>query len=325
MIVLVTGVGGVLGVPLVRHLESNGFSVRALLDPDEDYPSLEGVPLKRVNGDVLVPESITEGLSGVQAVIHCASDLRTRPARSAEARALNYEGTRNLLVAMSRSGVEQLVHVGCASSFGPGAPGEPITEDTPYSGGRFRLDSYDSARDAQNLVLRFNETGKVRAVVVNPTLVIGRHGTPVGPGIDLFSFMSKHPGACPPGGANVISPADAARGILRAMGRGESGRCYILGGLDLEYRELLTEIAASVGRPPPDRDVSTEWLRRRGLLGSLAGRLVGWEPALTRETARLASVSFFYESGRANRELGFEPGPPHKAIEESALAFLGKG
>ena len=319
MKVLITGASGLVGSNLIRHLLDSGFTVRALLDPGLDTPTLDGLPFERVPGDVLDPESILGGLAGAQAVFHCALVTELRHPRSRAARAKNVDGTRNLLVGMSRSGVENLVHVGSASSFGPGAMDEPGTEETPFDPQAFRFTCFDSIHQAQELVLRYNQSGKVRCVIVNPTLVIGEYGLPSGPGTDIMGYSSI--GRYTSGGANVVGAADVARGILKALGRGKAGRCYILGGSNVEYRDLYGMIATSMGHPPPTRLSGDRAVIARGLAGSLYGRLTGRVPARSAGAARLAVAPIYYTQRRAVEELEL-PTSPLDTVVEGACRWM---
>jgi len=317
--VLITGASGLVGSNLIRHLLDSGITVRALLDPGLDTPTLDGLPFERVPGDVLDPESILGGLAGAHAVFHCALVTELRPPRSRAARARNVDGTRNLLVGMSRSGVENLVHVGSASSFGPGTMDEPGTEETPFDPRAFRFTCFDSIRQAQELVLRYNQSGKVRCVIVNPTLVMGEYGLPCGPGTDIMEYSSI--GRYTSGGANVVGAADVARGILKALGRGKAGRCYILGGSNVEYRDLYGMIATSMGFPPPMRLSGDRAVIARGLLGSLYGRITGRVPARNAPAARLAVAPIYYTQRRAALELEL-PMSPLDAVVEGACRWM---
>lgn len=317
MRVLLTGANSLLGSNLVRHILDNGFTVRALLDPRRDAPSLEGLQIERVPGNLLDPESITDSLNGAQAVFHCGLVTEYWPPRSSSLLATNVEGARNLLVGMSRAGVETLVHVGSASSFGYGTIDEPGTEETPYSLGYLRLSCFDSALKAQELVLRYNESGKIRCIVVNPTLAMGEHGLPCGPGTDVIGYTTGGGGRYTTGGANVIGAMDAARGTFKALGRGKAGRCYILGGSNVEYRELIGKIASALGSPPPTRPSGNRMVLARGLAGSLFGRLTGRKPARSAEVARLAVTPLYYSPRRAVEELELPRTPLDEVIEDA--------
>lgn len=322
MKVLVTGAAGLVGSHLARHLLYSGFTVSALVNPETDIEALEGLPIERVSGDTLDPESVLNALKGTQAVFHCATSSDHWPARGERVSAMNYKGTLNLLVAMNRAGVESIVHLGSATSFGPGTIDEPGTEDSPYAGERFRLACIDSMRRAQELVERFNREGRVKAVIVNPTCVLGPYDTLPGPGRALLQYAGFNRGRYPSGGVNIIGAGDVARGILGALGRGSPGRSYILGGQNIDYRQLFSKVAVALDLRAPDRQVPDGLLMAKGIVGSLYGKLTGRRPALTAGLARLLITRMYYSSDRAVGELGLSRSPVDTVIEEACRWFM---
>jgi len=323
--VLVTGAEGVLGSSLTRQLVESGLTVRAMLDPKSDAAELEGLAYERVPGDILDPESTLNALRGMQAVFHCAHARAFWPPRAEWIDAVNLGGTRNLLVAMSRAGTETLVHVGSAFSFGFGALDEPGTEETPYMADRFHLACFDSMRRAQELVQMYADEGKIRGIIVNPTFALGPcRALPV-TAKSLVTYVSKSPRRYPSGGINVVGTIDAARATIKALGRGRPGRCYILGGHNLSYRELFEKIAAALGVKPAAEQWPDKTFIARGSLGSIYGRLTGRKPPLTREVARVMATGMYYDPARAISELELSATPPDTIIEDTCRLFLDKG
>ncbi|MGY4644521.1 SDR family oxidoreductase [Cellulomonas sp. URHB0016] len=99
--VLVTGGTGTLGRALVRTLLDDGRAVRVL----SRRPPTPAVPhaVDWVIGDLLTGDGVREAVSGVDAVVHCASDPR-HPDRDLDAAA-------QLLLAARREQVPHLVYI----------------------------------------------------------------------------------------------------------------------------------------------------------------------------------------------------------------------
>jgi dihydroflavonol-4-reductase len=322
--VLVTGAEGVLGNSLIRQLVESGFTVRAMLDPKSDAAGLDGLSYERVPGDILDPESTLAALQGVQAVFHCESSGDFWPPRAGRIDAVNLGGTRNLLVSMSRAGTETLVHVGSAFSFGFGTQDEPGTEETPYMADRFHLACFDSMRRAQELVQMYSDEGKIRGIIVNPTFALGPYFSPRCPVGILLSHVGKTPSRYPSGGINVVGAIDAARAMVKALGRGRPGRCYILGGHNVRYKELFERIASALGVPAAAKQWPDKTLAARGLLGSFSGKLTRRAPPLTKEIAQVMTACMYYDSARAIRELDLSVTPLDSIVEEACARFMDK-
>lgn len=310
---LITGAETMLGAHVALQLLENGFVVRALAPGEGDLPALRGRGAEIFPGNLLQVESVAPALEGVTAVFHCSMDRSIRPEANTSSREINARGTRNLLIAMTRSGVEEMVQVGSAFSFGGGGMEDPGTEETPYDGERFGLSCLDSCRAAQELALRFNEDGKVRCVLVNPTLAIGAGGN-ASPSATLFKWVRSGARRFPPGGINVVDARDVARAAVRALGRGRPGNCYILGGENLSYHELLTRVASATGLPAPDLPATGRSMLAGARALSALGRVARRKPLLGPGLALLAASEMYYSSEKAARELGFSASPIDAAV-----------
>ena len=124
----VTGATGIVGMPLVVKLLAKGQTVRALHRPSSnrarvDQAVRDSVPdgLSRfqwVEGDVTDPDSLEVALEGVTRVFHCAALVSFHKADHAAMRAINAEGTANLVNAMLHLGTPRLVHLSSVAALG---------------------------------------------------------------------------------------------------------------------------------------------------------------------------------------------------------------
>ena len=94
MTVLVTGGTGLVGSRLLQSFVKDGVACRALVRAGKEVPG----SVVRVEGDLLVPESLKSALEGVTAVVHLAAVFRTT--NDAEIWRANLEGTRHLIAAV---------------------------------------------------------------------------------------------------------------------------------------------------------------------------------------------------------------------------------
>ncbi len=111
--VLVTGASGFLGWHVANLLVERGDSVRALVRSGSRVPELA---VDTVTGDLRDPASIERAMSGCRAVFHVAADYRLWAKDPRELYRSNVDGTRNVLEAAKKAGVERVVYtstVGC--------------------------------------------------------------------------------------------------------------------------------------------------------------------------------------------------------------------
>jgi len=118
MDVLVTGATGFVGANVTRRLVADGCRVRVLARPTSSLQALEGCPTQLVRGDILEPDSLRPAVEGCGLVFHVAADYRLWARDPAEIYRNNVEGTRNVLEACARSGVERLVYTSSVGTLG---------------------------------------------------------------------------------------------------------------------------------------------------------------------------------------------------------------
>src|SRR5215471_13520614 len=107
---LVTGAAGFLGSHLTRQLIARGADVRVLLRPSSSNRAIADLPLEYITGDLRDAASLDRAMSGVQRVFHLAADYRLWSKRSQDIYDSNVGGTKNLLDAAKRAGIEQVVY-----------------------------------------------------------------------------------------------------------------------------------------------------------------------------------------------------------------------
>jgi len=174
--IAVTGATGFLGADLVaRLLRTTAEPVVALVRAEDDEAAqvrLDAAlaPLgvfgaRAIAGDVTDPATALPG--AVTAVVHCAADVAfDRPLD--EARAINVDGTRNVLAAAQRlPRLDRFVHVSTAFVSGrhPGTFGE-------HDGdlGQTHRNTYEQTKLEAELVVR---ASNLPVCVVRPSIVVG--------------------------------------------------------------------------------------------------------------------------------------------------------
>src|ERR1035441_5634420 len=110
--VLVTGATGFVGWHVARQMLERGQRVRALVrDPERSAKALaelEGI--ETVPGDLRDEDSLARAVGGCGTVYHVAADYRLWVPRPEEMYRSNVDGTRSLLGAARKAGVERCVY-----------------------------------------------------------------------------------------------------------------------------------------------------------------------------------------------------------------------
>src|SRR5437762_8742801 len=117
MTTLVTGASGFLGSHVTRQLVARGETVRVLLRASSNNRAIADLPLEYVTGDLRDAASLARSLAGVTRVFHVAADYRLWAKRKQDIYDSNVGGTRNLLDAAKRAGVEQLIYTSTVATI----------------------------------------------------------------------------------------------------------------------------------------------------------------------------------------------------------------
>ena len=301
--ILVTGGDGLLGSHLVRQLVARGDDVRILVQRGSTSPTLRGLPVERVEGDLLEGAGpLLERLDGCRYVFHCAAIAD--PWAPAELTwRVNLDGTRAVLDAALRVGVDRLVFVGSASSFRYGTQASPGDERAGYPTAYRGIPYMESKHAAMRLVEDYVRRRGLDALTVAPTFLLGDHDWRPSSGELVRRFLAGELAAVSTGGRSFAYAADVATGMVNALARGRRGERYILGGENLTYREFFAHVGEIAGKRPPRWVLPAPVVLAAGLAGSVLGRVLSRSAGFGLTLARLAVVGAYYSSRKAIREL----------------------
>ena len=260
-----------------------------------------------VRGDLDDPASLVEGIGGADTVFHAAAYVEEWGSRRDFERG-NVDGTRHALEAAKRAGARRFVHVGTEAAILAGEPLLEVDETAPL-----RPDSkaYYASTKAQAERLVRDAADGLETVVVRPRLVWGPGDTTVLPG--LAEAVRRKRFAWIGGGTHRTSTthvANVVEGLVLGAERGRSGEAYfVTDGEPVVFREFVTELLATQGLEPPERDMPPALARAMAAASEGAWRLLPLPgaPPVTRMALWLSSLDTTIDISKARRELGYEP------------------
>lgn len=318
---LVTGASGFVGSRVAVALLAAGWEVRALVRASSSPRNLQALPVEQVTGDLTDPASLQKAVQGCEVLFHVAADYRLGSPRPQELYQANVEGTRHIVTAALEAGVERIVYTSSVATMGLPKDGTPGDEDTPVTLadmiGHYKRSKYL----AEQAALELTRAG-APIVIVNPS-------TPIGPGdvkptptgqIVLDAALGRTP-AYVDTGLNIAHVDDVAAGHLLALEKGRIGERYILGGVDMSLKDILTEVCTLVGRSPPKVRLPHGVVMPIAYLSEGFARLTGTSTRVTVESVRMSRKRMFFSSRKAERELGYRHRPPREAFVD-ALAWF---
>ena len=328
---LVTGATGFVGAAVVRALLAAHWQVRALVRRGSDRSNLGQLDVEVAEGDLTDFDSLVRAAQGCAGLFHVAADYRLGAKDPSQLYRNNVEGTRNMLNAARRAGVQRIVYTSSVATVGIPADGAPGDERTPVTLenmiGHYKRSKYlaeEVVRETAREAASANEATSV--VIVSPS-------TPVGPGdvkptptgqLVLDAAAGRMP-AYVDTGLNIVHVDDVAAGHLLAYERGAAGERYILGGQDMTLQEILEVIASLVGRNPPRVRLPYGVVLPIAYLAEGYAKLSGSSGRITLEGVRMSRKRMFFSSAKAVRELGYRWRPPVEAFEDAIRWFRERG
>lgn len=301
--VFLTGASGFLGGHLLHELVVAGHPVRALSrrpETDADISALGGVPVRASLAD---PSSLAAAMDGCVAVFHAAADTSMWKRQALAQTATNVTGTTHLLQAAERSRVSAFVHTSSVSAYSHLVCGT-MTEASPQRGGESWVNYERSKFLGEQAVRR----SALPWIVCNPSHILGpgdRHNWS-----RLIRMVDRQalPGI-PPGIGAFADVRQIARAQVRAWQRQRYGECYLMGGQQASFVDLVHRVGAALRRKTP-RGATPSWaLMTLARFADAWSRVSGREPQVTPESATLTSHRLQVDSSKARRELDYVETP----------------
>jgi nucleoside-diphosphate-sugar epimerase len=310
MNVLITGGTGFIGARLTQACLERGHAVTVLGREDAgdaeifNREALERAGARVVLGSVTDRERMAAVTGGMELVFHLAAAQHEMNVPDELFRAVNVEGTRNLLEASVAAGVKRFVHGSTIGVYDRDVEAI-VDETTPLKPDNI----YGVTKAAGEAVVReyFDRL---------PCTII-RISETYGPGdrrlLKLFKAVAKGMFFMIGDGENVhqlIYVDDLVKGFLVAAGHERAiGETFVLAGEErLTSNEMVAAIAAAVGAQ------QKKWRAPLGPFIWLATamefslRPLGIQPPLHRRRMDFFTKSFRISTGKGKALLGFEAG-----------------
>jgi nucleoside-diphosphate-sugar epimerase len=324
--VFVTGGTGLVGSHTIERLVQAGHHAVAMARSERGWPLLQSLGASPVRGHVERPEDWAAA-DGADAIVHAAA-IVTDPTGWERFRRINVEGTREAVRAAAASRA-RLVHVSSVAVYGRrpvAANGRRVTEDSPF-GPIADGDFYARSKREAEAVL-WDEAARhgVSVVAVRPCVIYGererlfmarvlrllRHGIAplVGRGDNTLAMV--YVGSVVEAIACALERPDVTGPFNTANDGGFTQREFFdivaeASGHRVRLLRIPEPVAVAVGA---GWHAASRMLhpRRYAGLGSSSGRFLGRDNP--------------YDSGRAERDLGWRPRTDAKAALRRTVAWF---
>ena len=303
--VLVTGATGFTGGHLCERLVNDGESVRALVRDPCRASRLKQLGVELTVGDLRNTGSVEQAMAGIDIVYHVGAEFRHENLSRSEMRKVNVDGTRNMLDAAVKAGVQRFIHCSTVGVHGD-VKDPPANENTPYAPG----DVYQQSKtDAERLVVQYANEARLPVVIFRP-------GGIYGPGdlrfLKLFKAIKNKRFIMLGSGQvlyQVVYIDDLIEGILLcARNENAIGKTYILTGDEpATLNQLVKVIADAVGVRGTRLKLPVMPVYLAGAVCELICKPFGINPPLYRRRVDFFRKTRSFDISKAKTELGFEP------------------
>jgi nucleoside-diphosphate-sugar epimerase len=324
MRVFLTGGTGLLGSHLAQELRAHGHEIVALHRRTANTLVLEEAECDLVEGDIRDDaEVLARLMEGCSHLAHAAA-LVYESGAWPKVRAVNVDGTRNVMTAARRAGLRHAVHVSSVAVYGsvtgPVDEGSPTDSDLPPG------DLYArSKREAEAVVRGIEEKRGFPVTILRPAAVYGERDRLMGPALRRILDLPLVPLFGPAQNAlPVVYAGNVAVATRLALEAARPGTTYDV-GLDhpLRQRELMEWLAEGLGLRPRFVTLPAPLVRGVGeALARLGVRTPGAKHLPINRFTRLALSVNPYPSRLVRSELGWSPPYEHRAALERTGRWL---
>ena len=309
MKIFLTGGHGFIGSHVVTKLAERGDALRCLVRESSKTDRIDGLQWERVVGDVRDQASLEAGMAGCDAVIHLASISSWTDMKSSALEDVVVNGTQKVARAAKSAGVKRMVYVSSTMAVNASATPEVFDESSPFG-----LDDpkyrYPRAKHQAEKILEAEMGDDLEVVTVCPAEVYGPNDDAMVTASNLRDMLNDWPALACTGGTAVVHVDDVADGIIGALDKGRSGERYILGGENLTVEQLVRLTLEIAGLKTPVVRLPNGLAKT--VIGGMAA--VGLPTPVVPEVLLYATLFWFVDSSKAQRELGFRARPPKEVL-----------
>ncbi len=320
--IAVTGANGLLGSFIVRQLIQHQEPFLAIKRKDSDISLLQDVNdgITWFDADVLDIVALNEAFRNVTHVIHTAAVVSFNPRRARNVMEINVQGTRNVVNACLANNVKRIVHISSVAALAAQKGQTTITEENKWIETQQQTVYAKSKYLSELEIFRGQEEG-ISSVIVNPSLILAGANWD-NSSAQIFKHIWKQSPFYSDGSVNYVDVVDVAKIIYMLLRMPVEAERFIVSAGKVRYKELFGLIAKEFGKKIPSIRVNKNFLKIGAYFETLRAAIIGSEPRLTKETARIADVNYLFENRKIVDQLNFEFQPIDKTLQRCCRYYM---
>jgi nucleoside-diphosphate-sugar epimerase len=302
----VTGATGFIGGRVARQLVGAGHEVIALVRTPAKAKDLSGAGIRLHAGDVTDKASMRAGMEGVDGIFHIAGWYKVGVKDTAPGKAINIDGTRNVLELMKELRIPKGVYTSTLA-VNSDTGGRLVDESYRFNG--THISEYDRTKWAAHYeVAEPMVAAGLPLVTVMPGLVYGPGDTSAAHDT-LIQYLTRKLPMLPQKAAYCWAYVDDIAGAhILAMDKGKPGESYIIAGPPHTLIDALAVAEKITGIPAPGLHAPPALLKTMSAIMGVVGSVVSLPDMFSAEYLRVsAGVTYIGDNAKAKRELGYNP------------------
>jgi len=316
---LVTGAAGHLGNTIVNQLLDQQQLVRVLVLPGEKVQFRNEVEI--YYGDVCDHHSL-EDFFNVEApqstiVIHCAGIISIKTRHQPKLKAVNVEGTKNIVDYCRRLKIKKMIYVSSVHAI-PELPNHGVMVETDQFNPDLVTGHYAKSKaEATAIVLAASHQG-LDVSVVHPSGIAGPLDFGHGHLTTLVEDYCHHrllAGIA--GGYDFVDVRDVAQGIISCSIKGKPGECYILSNQYYQVTELLAMLYEITGLYKIRITIPIWMIKLTAPLAEYYYHLKKQTPLYTPYSVYTLTANAYFSNAKARSELDFQPRPMMETLTDT--------
>ena len=301
----ITGATGFIGSFIVRKFLENGYKIRALTRKNGHFGLLSDISdkIEWLIGDVLDIPSLEMAIKEGDIVVHAAAIVSFDKNEQEKMLQVNIEGTKNIVNVCLEIPVKKLVFISSVASLGRTKNQQIINENAKWDNEGEDSVYARSKYLAEMEVWRGIAEG-LFAVMLNPSVVLGVGDWDVSSS-QIFKYIYQKKPFYTKGKVNFVDVRDVADASFLLAENEILEQRFICNAGNIHYKALFEKIAERFSVKAPSIFLSgflSEIFWRLAWIGTIFSKKT---PLITKETARMAQQSYFYENDKIKKILSF--------------------
>jgi dihydroflavonol-4-reductase len=269
-------------------------------------------------GSLNSPDDINIALADVTHIYHLAGRVSRDSSEQRLMHEIHIDGTRALCDSAKKADVKKIVLASTSGTIAVTKDGKTIPdESSPAPMEIISRWPYYSSKFYQERVAIERCKGKLKLVIMQPSLILGPGDERLSSTKDVLDFLGRKIPTTPSGGLNFVDVRDTATAFITAMKKGKHGDRYLLGGPNWTFAKFFERLEriTKVNAPAV----------------SIPGKLAVWgakaiesvyrhydtAPPIEAASVEMAEYFWYLNSAKADKELGFASRDPLETLSDT--------